>query len=58
MPCRNGAHIGQPGIRDPRATNQGTASAAVLGFGDVGPEAVLPVMEGEAVFFKRFAGVP
>lgn len=30
---------------------------AVLGLGDIGPEASLPVMEGKAVLFKRFGGV-
>jgi malate dehydrogenase (oxaloacetate-decarboxylating) len=30
---------------------------AVLGLGDVGPEAALPVMEGKAVLFKEFGGV-
>lgn len=30
---------------------------AVLGLGDIGPEAALPVMEGKAVLFKAFAGV-
>ncbi len=30
---------------------------AVLGLGDIGPEAALPVMEGKAMLFKRFAGV-
>jgi malate dehydrogenase (oxaloacetate-decarboxylating) len=30
---------------------------AVLGLGDIGPEAALPVMEGKAVLFKYFAGV-
>ncbi|MBE3549866.1 MAG: NADP-dependent malic enzyme [Brockia lithotrophica] len=30
---------------------------AVLGLGDVGPEAALPVMEGKALLFKRFAGI-
>lgn len=30
---------------------------AVLGLGDIGPEAALPVMEGKAVLFKRFGGV-
>ena len=29
----------------------------MLGLGDIGPEAALPVMEGKAVLFKRFAGV-
>jgi malate dehydrogenase (oxaloacetate-decarboxylating) len=31
--------------------------SAVLGLGNVGPEAALPVMEGKAVLFKTFAGV-
>lgn len=30
---------------------------AVLGLGNIGPEAALPVMEGKAVLFKTFAGV-
>jgi malate dehydrogenase (oxaloacetate-decarboxylating) len=30
---------------------------AVLGLGDIGPEAGLPVMEGKCVLFKKFAGV-
>src|SRR5699024_10667365 len=30
---------------------------AVLGLGDIGPDAALPVMEGKAVLFKAFAGV-
>ena len=30
---------------------------AVLGLGDIGPEAALPVMEGKAVLFKHFANV-
>ncbi|MDI6709538.1 MAG: malic enzyme-like NAD(P)-binding protein [Bacillota bacterium] len=30
---------------------------AVLGLGNVGPEAALPVMEGKAMLFKTFAGV-
>jgi malate dehydrogenase (oxaloacetate-decarboxylating) len=30
---------------------------AVLGLGDIGPEAALPVMEGKAVLFKEFAGI-
>src|SRR5687767_5418017 len=34
--------------------NDGTA---VLGLGDIGPEAALPVMEGKAMFFKEFSGV-
>ncbi len=31
--------------------------SAVLGLGNIGPEAALPVMEGKAVLFKKFAGV-
>ena len=30
---------------------------AVLGLGDIGPEAAMPVMEGKAALFKAFAGV-
>jgi malate dehydrogenase (oxaloacetate-decarboxylating) len=30
---------------------------AVLGLGDIGPAAALPVMEGKAMLFKEFAGV-
>jgi len=31
--------------------------SAVLGLGDIGPEAALPVMEGKAALFKEFGGV-
>ena len=31
--------------------------SAVLGLGDIGPEAAMPVMEGKAMLFKAFAGV-
>lgn len=31
--------------------------SAVLGLGNIGPEAALPVMEGKAVLFKKFGGV-
>jgi malate dehydrogenase (oxaloacetate-decarboxylating) len=34
-----------------------TDGSAVLGLGDIGPEAAMPVMEGKAVLFKHFAGV-
>ncbi len=34
-----------------------TDGTAVLGLGDIGPEAALPVMEGKAVLFKYFADV-
>jgi malate dehydrogenase (oxaloacetate-decarboxylating) len=30
---------------------------AVLGLGDIGPEAALPVMEGKSMIFKEFAGI-
>lgn len=53
--------------RDPalsyQLTNRGNMVAvvsdgtAVLGLGDIGPEAALPVMEGKAILFKSFAGV-
>jgi len=34
-----------------------TDGSAVLGLGNIGPAAALPVMEGKAVLFKQFAGV-
>ncbi len=34
-----------------------TDGSAVLGLGNIGPEAALPVMEGKAVIFKEFAGI-
>src|SRR3954471_16999238 len=34
-----------------------TDGTAVLGLGDIGPLAALPVMEGKAVLFKQFGGV-
>jgi malate dehydrogenase (oxaloacetate-decarboxylating) len=34
-----------------------TDGSAVLGLGDIGPAAALPVMEGKAVLFKEFGGV-
>ena len=34
-----------------------TDGTAVLGLGDIGPAASLPVMEGKALLFKEFAGV-
>lgn len=46
-----------------RYTGKGNAVAivtdgtAVLGLGDIGPEAALPVMEGKACLFKRFGSV-
>ena len=46
-----------------RYTNRGntiaivTDGSRVLGLGDIGPEAALPVMEGKALLFKLFGGV-
>lgn len=34
-----------------------TDGSAVLGLGNIGPEAALPVMEGKAILFKEFADV-
>ena len=34
-----------------------TDGSAVLGLGNIGPKAALPVMEGKAILFKEFAGV-
>lgn len=34
-----------------------TDGSAVLGLGNLGPEAALPVMEGKAMLFKKFAGI-
>jgi malate dehydrogenase (oxaloacetate-decarboxylating) len=34
-----------------------TDGSAVLGLGNLGPEAALPVMEGKAMLFKAFAGI-
>ncbi len=46
---------------DLTSTKNGVAivsdGSAVLGLGNIGPEAALPIMEGKAVLFKRFAGI-
>ena len=34
-----------------------TDGSAVLGLGDIGPAAAMPVMEGKALLFKEFGGV-
>jgi malate dehydrogenase (oxaloacetate-decarboxylating) len=34
-----------------------TDGSAVLGLGDIGPAAALPVMEGKAILFKEFGGI-
>ena len=39
------------------AYTPGVAEPAVLGLGNIGPHAAMPVMEGKAVLFKEFGGV-
>lgn len=34
-----------------------TDGTAILGLGDLGPEAAMPVMEGKAIIFREFAGI-
>lgn len=34
-----------------------TDGTAILGLGNLGPEAAMPVMEGKAIIFKEFAGI-
>ena len=34
-----------------------TDGSSVLGLGDIGPEAAMPVMEGKSILFKEFGGV-
>ena len=34
-----------------------TDGSAVLGLGNIGPKAAMPVMEGKAILFKQFAGI-
>ena len=34
-----------------------TDGTAVLGLGDIGPSAAMPVMEGKCALFKRFADI-
>jgi malate dehydrogenase (oxaloacetate-decarboxylating) len=41
----------------PNAVAVVTDGTAVLGLGDIGPAAAMPVMEGKAVLFKQFGGV-
>jgi malate dehydrogenase (oxaloacetate-decarboxylating) len=41
----------------PRTVAVVTDGTAVLGLGDIGPAAAMPVMEGKAVLFKEFGGV-
>jgi len=48
-------------VYDLTATKNGVAivsdGSAVLGLGNIGPEGALPIMEGKAVLFKRFANI-
>lgn len=59
-PCKE-IHLNKETVYD--YTNKGNLVAvvsdgtAVLGLGNIGPEAAMPVMEGKAVLFKAFAGV-
>ncbi len=51
-----------PGLADhytwvPNTVAIVTDGTAVLGLGDIGPVAAMPVMEGKAVLFKQFGGV-
>src|SRR6186997_1027756 len=51
-----------PGLADdytwiPNTVAVVTDGTAVLGLGDIGPTAAMPVMEGKAVLFKQFGGV-
>jgi malate dehydrogenase (oxaloacetate-decarboxylating) len=57
-----GAIADRPELADeytwvPNAVAVVTDGTAVLGLGDIGPSAAMPVMEGKALLFKRFAGV-
>jgi len=51
-----------PGLSDeytwvPNTVAVVTDGTAVLGLGDIGPRAAMPVMEGKAILFKQFSGV-
>lgn len=55
--------IAKDKTQDRVLTNKGNSVAiitdgtAVLGLGDIGPEAAIPVMEGKSAIFKSFAGI-
>ncbi len=59
-PCRK-IHANEDDVY--RYTSKGNLIAvvsdgtAVLGLGDIGPKAAMPVMEGKAILFKTFAGI-
>ncbi len=52
---------GEVGVNEVTARGNTVAivsdGSAVLGLGNIGPEAAMPVMEGKAVLFKEFAGI-
>ncbi len=53
------AHVDETNLYTWRGNTVAIVSdgTAVLGLGDIGPEAVLPVLEGKAVIFKQFTGI-
>lgn len=59
-PCRK---IAEDKNNSYRYTSKGNIVAvisdgsAVLGLGNIGPDAAMPVMEGKSILFKRFAGI-
>jgi malate dehydrogenase (oxaloacetate-decarboxylating) len=59
-PCRE-IHKNKEAVYDYTAKGNMVAvvsdGTAVLGLGDIGPEAAMPVMEGKAVLFKKFGNV-
>lgn len=59
-PCRR-IHQSESAVYDYTAKGNLVAvvtnGTAVLGLGDIGPKAALPVMEGKAILFKEFGGV-
>ena len=54
MGAPDGATAVSPGDDGDAVVTDGTA---VLGLGDIGPAAAMPVMEGKCALFKEFAGV-
>src|SRR5262249_17448218 len=59
---RRGALADQPELASEYTWTGNTVAVvsdgtAVLGLGDIGPAAAMPVMEGKALLFKRFAGI-
>ena len=54
-------HAGEVSVNDVTTKNTTIAvvsdGSAVLGLGNIGPEAAMPVMEGKAILFKEFSGL-